>query len=68
MAWTQADIEALEAAIASGVLTVRAPDGRTVTYQSTEAMLQALAMMKRELAEASGATPRYQRVATSKGV
>lgn len=66
MAVTQADIDALEKVLASGVLQVRYAD-RTVTYQSTDAMQRELARMKRELAEAAGGTTRYRLVATRKG-
>lgn len=48
MAWTSADVEKLERAIASGKLTVRYQD-RQVTYQSTDAMLRALKVMRAEV-------------------
>ena len=48
MAWTTEQKTALEEAIASGVLTVRYAD-RTVTYQSTEAMLKVLKQMNAQL-------------------
>lgn len=67
MAVSQADIDALEKVLASGVLSVRYQD-RTVTYQSTEAMQRELARMKRQLAESTGARSRYTRIATSKGL
>ena len=50
MAWTQADIDALEAAMASGEMTVRSPDGRLVTYQSLDDMLKLRAAMREEVA------------------
>lgn len=53
MAWTQAHVETLKAAIASGQLSVRL-DGRQITYQSTEAMLKALERMETEVAAAAG--------------
>ncbi|WP_280190348.1 phage head-tail joining protein [Delftia sp. PS-11] len=40
MALTQADLDALDLAIASGELTV-SHAGRTVTYQSTDSLLKA---------------------------
>ncbi|MDH0494129.1 phage head-tail joining protein [Comamonas aquatica] len=40
MALSQADLDALDLAIASGELTV-SMSGRTVTYQSTQSLLQA---------------------------
>lgn len=48
MAFTQAQVEALEKAIAAGVKRVRF-EGRELEYQSLDDMREALAMMKREL-------------------
>jgi hypothetical protein len=68
MAVTQADIDALEKVLASGVLQVRYAD-RTVTYQSTEAMHSELARMKRELATAAtGRVARTRYAVAKKGV
>ncbi len=66
--WTQADIDTLKAAIASGVLSVSyaGPPARSITYQSMTAMLQALAMM--EQAVGGGSSTRYRLVATKKGL
>jgi hypothetical protein len=68
VAWTQTDIEALEAAIASGVLSVNyaGPPQRSITYQSTDAMLKALAIMRRQVNSGAGATT-FRRVQWSKG-
>jgi hypothetical protein len=66
MASTQADIDALQAVIGSGVLTVRYND-RQVTYQSTADMERTLARMKRELAAAAGASSTTRYVAIRKG-
>ena len=55
MAFTQAQIDALRAAIATGALTVRNANGEFVTYRSLAEMRQALAMMEGETA---GATAR----------
>ena len=44
MAWTQTDIDALKAAIASGALFVQYAD-KSIRYQSTKDMLSALAAM-----------------------
>lgn len=52
MAWTSADVEKLERAIASGTLTVRYQD-RQVTYQSIDAMLRALKVMRAEVEPAT---------------
>jgi roadblock/LC7 domain-containing protein len=55
MAWTSADLERIDTAIASGTLSVRFSDGRMVTYQSTEAMLRARAVIWAEANAASAA-------------
>jgi len=49
--WTQADIDSLKKAIASGVLTVRydGPPARGVTYQNLSEMRKLLAEMVREV-------------------
>jgi hypothetical protein len=65
--WTQADIQTLEAAIASGMLSVSyaGPPARSITYQSTDSMLKALALMKQSVGGGS-ATP-YRLATTRKG-
>lgn len=66
MAWTQAEIDKLKAAIASGVLTVSyaGPPARSITYQSLAEMRNLLAEM-----EASTSTgPKYRLAATRKGL
>ncbi len=54
MAYTQQQVEALEEAIADGVLTVRDPSGRMVTYQNLDAMERARRRMLDEIAKAAG--------------
>ena len=71
MAYTQEQIDALEAAIAAGVRQVRTSDGSSVTYNSIDEMTRALAMMKRDMAGgasglASGMSVSYVR--TSRGL
>lgn len=63
--WTQADIDNLKAAVASGVMTVSydGPPRRSITYQSLGEMRKLLAEMSREV---NGATT-YRRVKFSKG-
>jgi hypothetical protein len=56
MAWSAADLATLEAAIASGTLSVRFSDGRQVTYQSTEAMLRVRAIIRAETASTTDPT------------
>ena len=53
MAFTQDDLNAINEVIASGELTVRYKD-RTVTYQSTDALLKARDLIKSDVAAASG--------------
>lgn len=64
--WTQADIDTLRTAIASGILSVSyaGPPSRTITYQSTDAMLKALSLMERSVS--GGGTP-YRLATTRKG-
>jgi hypothetical protein len=67
MAWTQQQLNAIEAAIASGELTVRFGD-RTVTYRSMDELLQARAVVQEALAAESGtATDRFSFAQVSKG-
>lgn len=67
--WTQAQIDELKAAIASGVLTVSysGPPARSVTYQSLKEMRELLAAMLQDAAQAAGGRP-YVLAATRKGV
>jgi hypothetical protein len=67
--WTQADIDALKAAVASGVLTVSyaGPPQRTITYQSLAAMRSLLAEMVAEVSDAAGTRRSYRLAAHRKG-
>lgn len=69
MAVTQADVDALETAVNSGILTVTfdGPPRRSLTYQSLDAMRARLAEMKGQVARTAGGVS-YVRVATGKGV
>ena len=59
MAITQQDIDNLDAAIVSGELTV-SYQGRTVTYQTTDAMINARAHAARVLQQQSpGGAPTF---------
>lgn len=64
--WTQAEIDALKAAVASGVLSVTyaGPPARTITYQSLADMRALLAEM---VATSTNGTP-YRLAATRKGL
>jgi hypothetical protein len=53
MAITQADLDNLEKALASGVLSVRQGD-RMVTYDSVAALIQRIEYVKSALAQQSG--------------
>lgn len=70
MAWTQADVDALKAAIASGAQSVTYPDGSAVTYRSLGQMKDVLGMMQAEVNRAAGGQKRIRRILlnTSKGV
>ncbi len=67
MAYTQDQVDRLQAAIAEGAVRVRYAD-REVTYRDLEEMRQTLGMMKADLAGAAG-RPRRRRILfrTSKG-
>lgn len=54
MAFTQSQLDALEAALATGTLTVEYAEKR-VTYRSQAEMIALRNLMKNELASASGA-------------
>jgi len=47
---TQADIDALEAALANATLKVRFADGREVTYRSAADLTQALSVLRPSVA------------------
>jgi roadblock/LC7 domain-containing protein len=61
MAFTQTQLDALDEAIAAGVLTVRTADGKLVTYQSAAELLQTRGLIASSLAAQSGASRPYPR-------
>jgi len=65
MAWTQADLDSLEAAIASGASEVRYGD-KSVRYQTTAAMLAARNVIRQALGLAS--TPKKFYAKHNKGL
>lgn len=67
MAYTTDQLTVLEAAISSGVLTVRYAD-RTITYQSLSEMRSLRAEMQRELQGSSTTIKPFVRIASSKGM
>jgi hypothetical protein len=69
MAWTQAEVDALKAAVASGILTVTydGPPRRSITYQSLAEMRDLLAEMLGVVAASTGGTT-YRLASTRKGL
>ena len=67
MAWTAADLVAIDAAIASGVLRVSYKD-RDVTYRSMEELLLAKAQIQGSIASDAGTRVRQFRFVTDKGL
>lgn len=65
MPWTQADADQIRAAIASGELTIRTTDGRSVTYRSIEELRVALSMVEVFLNPPT--TPRVRRLQMQSG-
>lgn len=61
MAFTQTQLDALDSSIAAGVLTVRAADGKLVTYQSMGDMLKARDLMASDIAAQAGTARAYPR-------
>ena len=55
MAFTQADIDLLKKKIVSGVKSVVYSDGRRIDYDTTSAMIVALAIAEAEVAAAGSA-------------
>ena len=65
MAFTTQDLAAIDAAIASGELTIRAADGKMVTLRTMSELLQARAAIRADIAAAAPAAqsrpyPRHQ--------
>ncbi len=67
MAWTQTDLDALNKAIANGVMSVRYAD-RSVQYRSLDEMLKVRALMTDELALPSALKNVMRGFAYSKGI
>ncbi|WP_428968268.1 phage head-tail joining protein [Sphingomonas sp. Xoc002] len=61
MAFTQSDVDAMQAAIGSGVRKVTFADGRSTEYQNLDAMLSALNIMRGDVAKAANAATRNSR-------
>jgi hypothetical protein len=67
MAWSQTDVDALKAAIATGVTSVMYSDGSQIQYRSLENMRSILAEMESEVAGPSVKRARTIRVNSCKG-
>lgn len=61
MAVTQQDVDAIEAAIATGALRVRYADGREVTYRSLAEMREIVSMLKNSV----GISPAFTRTSVA---
>ena len=67
MAYTQSDLDALQAALAKGEKRVSFGD-KTVEYRSVEELQAAIRTVEAEIARNTGASPKRQiRVTTAKG-
>ena len=49
MAWTEADLETIDEAIASGELRIRTSDGRMIEYRSISELRAAREMIRNEV-------------------
>lgn len=67
MAWTQTELDALNAAIANGAMTVRYAD-RSVQYRTISEMLQIRSMMMDELGLPSVVKDQMRKFSYSKGI
>ena len=57
MAWTQADLDALKEAYATGTLLVRMPDGREVRYPTGDDLLRRIRIVEADLMAATSGQP-----------
>lgn len=57
MNWTEADLDALKAAYASGTLRVRLSDGKEVSYPSGDDLLHRIRIVAADLAASSAGQP-----------
>ena len=58
MAFTSQDLAAIDAAIASGELSVRAADGKQITLRTMDELLKARDAIRAEMASVAAARPR----------
>ncbi len=62
MAWTQADLDALDKAIASGAVRVDYPNSGSITYRSLADMRSIRGEIQNELNQAAGAPKMIRRI------
>lgn len=69
VAYTQADLDALDKAMAAGrgVSVISFTDGQTVQFKSMDEMLQLRAFIARQIAQAAGTTSHYKLAVVKKG-
>ena len=67
--WTQTDVDALKAAVATGVLSVEyvGPPARRITYHSLSEMRSLLAEMVADVASTAGTRASFRLAGFSKG-
>lgn len=68
MAYTQADLDAIRAAIATGALTVRFPDGKYIEYRSLADMQAIESKIAGEVNTGTTSRVRQLRVVSCKGL
>lgn len=61
MAWTQADLDSLRAAAASGIRKVSFADGRSTEYQNADMLLAAIKVVEADLAGVANSAQRRRR-------
>lgn len=59
MAFSAQDLTAIDAAIASGELTIRTSEGRMITMRTMDELLKARALITSTLAAAATGAPRH---------
>ena len=69
MAFSQADIDSIDIALATGDLSVRFPDGRQIEYRSVDDLIKAKRAIEAQInaASTSRLSPRYQQADFSDG-
>ena len=67
MAWTQDDVDAIKAALATGARDVQYSDGSRVSYRSEAEMMSIMKRMQAEVAGSSVTSVKTVRFGTSKG-